>query len=387
MRSTSYTAVSQNPRTGRAMERKRLLGYIAAPSSRRRPRVATARPPSSGLLDKVLREYGLLEVVVSQLCADDLLALALTSKALHGIIMPRTVCLKNLLSRLKCSGIGVKIREECHQKAPCSEAFNCTEYVHCGSTITKHETETKPCVTCKVATCDECRIHCVYQTSFEQSCDPDDPAELPNFSGYVLLQPFEQPILSPHHLPHTASTSEPKWQDPSKSGRGPYHDQGYLDVPLQWNESAPPEYIDDIVDLDLGRGLLASVSGSSHYTSPSPVVTSLDVVASSRKVYFCNTCYEDHAHAAVMEQQNESTSPLNWLTREPTIVTDKDCHCTLRARMLDRWLCVRCYQAEEEAIKRFPRGQSGFGTVKCCCGDEAQRVLCLWCWGEVHEQD
>ncbi|KAF1919994.1 hypothetical protein BDU57DRAFT_513333 [Ampelomyces quisqualis] len=388
MHDQPHTAAPPELRGDRTIKRKRLFDAAAAPIRKRRPQTVTANPPCPSPLVKVLREYGLLEVVVSELCADDLWALANTSKALNEAIMPRTVSLNNLLGRLKCSGKGVEIRNKCHQKWPCFEASLCTEHVRCGSTNTKHETETKSCVNCKVATCDECRIHCVYQTSFEGPCDPNDPAELPNFSGFVLLQPFEQPILSPHHLNHDDSTSEPRWQDPSKSGRGPYHDQGYLDVPFHLGETAPPEYIGDILDLDLGCRSLKSVYSSSHYTSPSPVVRSLDMVAEARKVHFCDFCFGDVAPSDVagMQEWDKITSFLPMLPSE-LVASKKECRCTLRTRMLDRWLCARCYQAEEDAIESFSRSQSNGGTFRCRCGNHVQRVLCLWCRGEVLEQE
>jgi hypothetical protein len=61
----------------------------------------------------------------------------------------------------------------------------------------------------------------------------------------------------------------------------------------------------------------------------------------------------------------------------------KQCVCTLRSRILDRWLCLRCYEAEEDAIESFrdalPTEPMGY----CCCARNVRRSICLWCWGEV----
>jgi hypothetical protein len=332
----------------------------------------------------VLGEYELLERVVSNLCANDLLALALTSRALLDTIIPRSISLENLLGRVKCSGEGVRIRKQSHQKSPFFYSFDCTEYVLCGSEIAQRKVEKRSCSTCKVATCNECRLHCVYQSIFEASSDSDDPAELPNFSGFVLLQPSEQAILSPHHLASDYADVLPRWQDPSKGRSGPYHDQGFLDTPLEMDATASPECIEVILDLDLGHRSLLSLSEDSHYMSPSPVLQSLCRVVEARKINLCNLCFErciPNGPAALLP--SKLSVQLPWLSAATHGVRLKECACTLKSRMLDRWLCLRCYQAEESAIERYIHAMPPKTSGLCCCGSNVQRVICLWCWGEV----
>ncbi|KAH7395393.1 hypothetical protein DE146DRAFT_615203 [Phaeosphaeria sp. MPI-PUGE-AT-0046c] len=303
-----------------------------------------------------MRQYGLLKSIVSNLRANDLFALALSSKALNETIITTSSSLENLLGRVQCSA---------HQRI-----------------------ESRPCVTCKVTTCNECRIHCVYQSIYEASGDPEDAAELPNFSGFVLLQPLEQPILSPHHLVSDAPSTAPRWQDPAGGQGGPYHDQGYLDVPLETSASAPPECIDDLLNLDLGRHSLVSMSGESRYATPSPVLFSLCQVTEVRKVEVCTSCLE---HGVVHKRQ---ASDLDAITRMPAnqnldqsvMKPTKACHCTLRKRMLDRWLCLRCYSTEELVIEAHVRENRNTFEGFCHCGKLARHVLCLWCWGEVSEE-
>ncbi|KAH7088696.1 hypothetical protein FB567DRAFT_522129, partial [Paraphoma chrysanthemicola] len=272
------------------MKRKIAPEAALVRSAKRTISKAHIAPSTQSPLVSILRQYGLLESVVSGLCANDLLALALTSKALHQAITPRPCSLENLLGRLRCSGQGIRIRNTCHKKSTFFTEYDCTEYVQCASSHRTSSVETRPCVSCKVATCNECRIHCVYQSIYERSSDPNDPAELPNFSGFVLLEPLEQAILSPHHLPNGAATT-PKWRDPSTSKTGPYHDQGYLDVPLQLGAVAPPECIEDVLDYDLGQQSLMSISADSRYESPSPVLSSLCRVAEARLISLCETCF------------------------------------------------------------------------------------------------
>ncbi|KAF5845197.1 hypothetical protein GGP41_001265 [Bipolaris sorokiniana] len=204
---------------------------------------AGSAPPCPLLV--ALREYGLLENVLSCLCPDDLLALLLCSKSIYQTLVPQPGSLENLLGKLRCSGKGVRIRRERHVKSSFFYAYECSEYVECGAI--DGVAESRPCTNCKVTTCNECRIHCVYQSIFEKPCEDD---ELPNYSGFILLSPSEIPILSPHHLKDNLTT--PQWQAPSPATSAPYHDQGFIDVPLEEESFGPPECVDDFLNLNLG---------------------------------------------------------------------------------------------------------------------------------------
>jgi hypothetical protein len=303
----------------------------------------------------IFREYGLLEIILARLGPDDLLALLLSSKAIHQALVPRSGSLENLLGKLHCSGRGVKIRNERHQKSTFFYAYELKEYVPCSATVNGRCVETRPCVRCKVTTCDECRIHCVYQSNFEDPCDED---ELPNFSGYVLLSALEIPILSPRHLATDEAT--PRWQDPSTGLVEPYHDQGFIDAPFEDDAFGPPEDVVALLDVDLGQHVLAG-SALSNVIDPSPTIRSLHQATEQRKRRFCNTCL-----------------PLEFTKRRQT-AQPALCECTLRTQYLDRWLCVRCYEVEEEAIaKAYPDHRQ-----QCGCGKQFGDVICLWCYDSV----
>jgi hypothetical protein len=370
------------------VKRKRSISSAVTQSLKQRPKISGRNSSSSSPLVKILQQYGILESVVSNICASDLLALALASKALLEAIMPGKLSLENLLGRLSCSGKCIEIRNMCHQK---SKYFTqkSTEYVVCGSKRPPQRSiETRPCVSCKVATCNECRIHCVYQTIYEAPSDPSDSAELPNFSGFVLLQPLEQPILSPHHLVSTERNTLPRWQDPSTCSGGPYHDQGYLEAPLQLAATGAPECIEAVIDLDLGQYPLMFVSqDSSHYT-PSPVIESACMIVDERRVFLCDKCFDKDAPKGpgAVKHLNTTMSALPWLLGRPSSAPIKECHCTLRKRCLDRWLCLGCYQNEENVISDCTVLLPHKGTGMCGCGANARHTICLWCWGEVTEE-
>ncbi|KAF2029616.1 hypothetical protein EK21DRAFT_100998 [Setomelanomma holmii] len=290
--------------------------------------------------------------------------------------MKRGISLENLLGRLSCSGKGILIRNACHKKSTFFLEYDCTEYVQCGTNTTQRQVETRPCVSCKVATCNECRIHCVYQSIYEKSSDPEDPAELPNFSGFVLLEPLEQPILSPHHLSDLVAAC-PRWQDPGAGYDGPHHDQGHLDVPLQLSVDAPPECIDDVLERDLSQRLLMSISADSRYGSPSPVLSSICRVTEARLLFLCNACFGQGTPKGPM-----ATWP-QFITRSRIA----ECHCTLKKRFLDRWLCLRCYLHEDSAITVFTSFMPTRDTGLCLCGGVACHTVCLWCWGSLVGDD
>ena len=308
---------------------------------------------------QIIQQYGLLASIASSLSPKDLLALALSSKTVHHAIFPRPCSLVNLLGKMSCPGRGIRIRQRQHKKTDFFNPCGSSEYVQCGTTSGK--VESRPCISCKVTTCDECRIHCVYQSNYE---DPGDPEELPCFSGFVLLSPPMIPILSPHHLSLDVQPPGPRWQNPSNGEVGPYHDQGFIDVPFDSDTFGPPEFVEDILDLDLGRHSLA-LSLSSNVPDPSPVLQAFYDVTEHRKRWFCDTCLP----------------PV--LLECPEVDQAKICRCTLRDRFLDRWLCLQCYEAEEATIsKSYPKNLG-----HCGCGRGSDRIVCLWCNGVVLEEE
>ncbi|KAF3042861.1 hypothetical protein E8E11_008456 [Didymella keratinophila] len=329
-------------------------------------------------LTQVLRQYGLLESMVASLKPKDLLALGLSCKATYSALFPRPGSLDNLLGRMPCCGRGIEIRKRMHHKSTFYYAYQCTEFAQCRTSSGRQTIDERPCATCKVTTCDECRIHCVYQSIYEA---PEDPEDLPNFSGFVLLDPLECAILSPHHL-STEDFELAKWQDRASDAiSGPYHDQGFLDMPLEVDQPGTPEKISDVLDVDLGVNSLMTWSGNSQFGFPSPVLQSLCNVAEERKLCLCEYCFGEASKG--YEGLKPKLPKLSWLTPDLSQETLKECHCTLRSHILDRWQCVKCYESEASTIK----GIQKMVPVKasCRCGLDAGRLVCMWCWGEVLE--
>ncbi|KAF1846516.1 uncharacterized protein K460DRAFT_367273 [Cucurbitaria berberidis CBS 394.84] len=339
------------------MKRKRSPELASVESRKKASQHSLNDVSISCLFVRILQQYELLASVASSLFPEDLLALALSSKAIYHAIFPRPCSLENLLGKLSCPGKGIQIRQKHHKKSSFFYAYDCNEYVQCGATSGR--IESRPCLNCKVTTCDECRVHCVYQSHYEK---PSDPDELPNFSGFVLLSPLEVPIMSPQHLTLDHQLPGPLWQNPANGQGGPYHDQGFIDVPFDDDTFGPPEFVEDILNLNLGQHSLA-LSVSSNVPDPSPVLQAFYQVTEQRKRFFCDLCLPP-----TLLKCSEGIQP-------------KLCHCTLRGRFLDRWLCLRCYETEEAAISKT------YSTHRDhhACGRSSDRVVCQWCWGLVLE--
>lgn len=335
----------------RLLKRQRSPDIVHEERKKSRQDSAASSMPSCPLL-VALREYGLLENILSSLCPDDLLALLLCSKSVHQTLLPQPGSLENLLGKLRCPGKGVEIRRRRHVKSSFFYAYECNEYVECGAT--DGGAESRPCEKCKVTTCNECRIHCVYQSIFEKPCDDD---ELPNYSGFILLSPSEVPILSPHHLADIPDM--PRWQAPSPDTVPPYHDQGLIDVPLEEESFGPPECVDHFLDLDLGTHTFAG-SVNSNVAHPSPVLRTVYQTTEERKRMFC----EKHLPTDLHESS-----------------TLDRCHCSLRHRFLDRWLCLRCYEKEEMTLSHAYTDHM----AHCRCGSTRGREICMWCLGEISQ--
>lgn len=255
----------------------------------------------------------------------------------------------NLLSKTLCPGVGVKLREE--GACPCRTPG---WHKHIGCAGAGFDAVSKPCVECGINTCDECRIHIMYQVFME------DPG-LDNhrwWAGYLFA--FRNPTtLYPPQGPDKAS-----WYLPADLAR-PHHDQGRLHIPLHVNAIADPEPLDRLLDTNLGTHHLTPWGRTTVPFEGMNVIGILSMVASSRKQATCQACFDS----------------LYVGSPEP-------CSCTLRKRFLDRWVCMACHIADWE---RVCDDENPSSSPTCChCGDviaeeEDYAPTCSWCDAPVGE--
>ncbi|KAF2261349.1 hypothetical protein CC78DRAFT_583785 [Lojkania enalia] len=313
------------------------------------PKVVTNKSSTQNCrLTQILGQYGILQSIASHLFPKDLCSLAVSSKATYKAIFPRNESRISLLKLLKCDGRGIRIRGASHRKSHYFYDYECQEHALCGTEQVNRNVETQPCISCGVNTCDECRIHCVYRSIYQP---PDEPDELPNFSGFALLSEPEMGILSPEHLGVKNAES---WGLNPECQQTSHHDQGILDIPLESNVYAAPISIDEIIDTNLGAGPL-KFSFSSDSPHPSPVTKAFWEITEKRKRMLCQRCFDKRR-------------------------TIGHCCCSLRERYLNRWLCLKCYQKEEKIIAKLREPDP----EECICGIPiVSHSICLWCFREA----
>jgi hypothetical protein len=339
---------------------------IAKHGTSRRPQDPKKAEPCPLL--RIIEQYGLLISIVSNFAPEDLFSLAAASKTIYKTIFSDKASVANIFSKMECSGRGVEIRRRSHHRTPGNRGIDCIRYDVCGATGAEldQNVETHPCVKCKFTTCDECRIHCVFNSTIQPEAEPD---ELPTYSGHVLLCPHDMGILTPAHLNMSGRTKV-----------APFHDGGFLDAPWDSTEPANLESVDEILDFDLGQEPLR-LADDSNARHPSSVIQAFWEYTEQRKLMMCDECQEVQKVGDFHPQQHK-------------------CGCTLRKRVLGRWMCIECFQEESQIIKNTTKVQMAFmylglgiqssSFIRCSCGKHlngAAQQICLWCKGLVREVD
>jgi hypothetical protein len=327
---------------------------------------------------QLLTQYGVLVAITSHLFPADLYSLAATSKTAYRSIFTCHESHSSLLGKMACDGRGVALRREHHNDSryrsdpTVLRSFHGQAFKEDGQTQPfaryfrsemEGETPARPCTTCKHMTCDECRIHCVFQTTW-QGAGADE--EVPTMTGFALLSSQEMGILTPFAL--GLDDRATRVQQVIVGQLVPYHDMGYLEAPLASDAYANPESIDQIIHFELGRASL-KLSDDSTAPHPSSIIRPFWELTEERKWSICPSCAEEWRKGA----------------------EDAYCHCTLREHLLDRWLCLPCYKQEVESAKDLAIHPAPRAGKSACnnCGDrvdtQSLRMMCTWCWGECLE--
>lgn len=316
---------------------------------------------------RIIEQYGLLISMVSNLAPEDLFSLAATSKAIYKAMFSGEASILNIFSKMPCAGRGIAIRRSMHERSSASLGPRCVRYDVCGSKSTR-AVETHPCAKCKLTTCDECRVHCVFNSTIEPE---DEPDELPTYSGFVLLSRTDMGILTPAHLNLPGSTTT-----------SPYHDRGYLDTPWTAQQPANLESVEEILDFDLGQGPLR-LADDSTARHPSSVIQAFWEYTEERKLMMCDDCQKTQGVGNFHPEQHA-------------------CDCTLRDHVLGQWLCLECFQEESQEIRNTTKDQMSWRhqtprsacinspAHRCSCGERLNgtgRYICLWCKGTIRERN
>jgi hypothetical protein len=263
----------------------------------------------------------------------------------------------NLLTKTLCSGEGLFTRFDNH--CPC-KTKTWHPLIGCGGA--GFDVDSHPCIECGINTCDECRIHMLYQVSVEDK-------GLDNhrwWSGYVMSTPVPFAIYPPK------GGDNPSWYLPVDMMK-PHHDQGRLHIPLHIDSIADPEPLDRILDVDLGRGYICPYGRFSPPYDGIQLVSVFNMVARARKEMLCIPCFD--------KQLKDGHPP---------------CSCTFRKRFLDRWVCMPCHMrqvsSDNDLEKRLlvDRHSGRIVARTCRCNAtfnevDDYRTICNWCNGEIHD--
>jgi hypothetical protein len=295
------------------------------------------------------------------LLPDDLVAMMATCKAFNSHIrMDKTQVKANLLKKTLCPGLGLAARLA--NQCPC-KTRGWHSYAGCGGD--GHDVSSKPCVVCGINTCDECRIHVVYQTFME------DPGLNSRrwWAGYLLDFPYPFSLLPPE------GNADASWHLPEDLTRS-HHDEGRFHIPLHVGAIADPEPLDRILDMNLGCHTITPFGRTAAPFDGENVVSFFEAAASSRRELLCLPCVEQH-------RRNNF----------------KPCSCTFRRHFLDRWTCLPCHAKEtkQEAQMRMtriisdPKEPHGHA-IACRCGtritqNDDYEAICLWCSGLIPDSN
>jgi hypothetical protein len=195
----------------------------------------------------IMAQYPILEHIVAHLRPRDLVPLAQTCQTAYtSVNLQKASSKSNLLTKTLCPGKGIKIRAIKHNHPHALGFPTFTAFKMCGGFDDESGIESHPCAGCGVNTCDECRMHMVYQSLVE------DPGLAPQrwWAGYSVAFPNPVRIFPPK------GTKIPSpWNAPLQRYH-PMHDQGKIGVYFDANFVAKPEPLARILDFDLGRRLV-----------------------------------------------------------------------------------------------------------------------------------
>jgi len=248
----------------------------------------------------------------------------------------------------RCEGVGVRKINECQQLPIVPEQVKSSRM--CASEGPPRYIESRSCVVCNAVTCDECRLHCVYNSFLRV---PSHTDRLPEYLGYVLHSTKAVVTTSEFSFPMNGRSVRPQPQD----------DEGILEMKLgdTLHLKTNPVHVCDILDWDLGNSplLRLQLPNSEVQIYPSnELLASFCDLAERRLAYICGDLSRHNIRG--------------------------NCECTFRKRCLDRWVCWDCSLQE---ASRAGDGQKS--RINCLlCGKVRQpnsrRIMCRWCKGIVY---
>ncbi|KAF2029685.1 hypothetical protein EK21DRAFT_112728 [Setomelanomma holmii] len=319
--------------------------------------MANGNSPTNNLLHTT-GQYPILEHIVAHLRPADLIPLAQTCQTMYANLnFGSRNSHKNLLTKILCSGLGLYLRNHISPPHPGGAL---RRYGTCGGEDTDLEMEKHPCVRCGVNTCDECRVHMIYQSLVEDA----GPGNIRLWAGHVQFSDSFVRLFPPKHMnlarnrPWFAELDEYK----------PQHDVGRVGVVLDSEFAARPESLDHILDTNLGRRISIEPKGPiGGVLEGRAIMVHFNIIVKMRILYRCDECFVKDGGL------------------------QKRCQCTLRERFVQRWTCVRCgiHESHEDYTNKMVTDKRRI----CPCAKDLEeselpetwRMMCNWCKGKIIE--
>ncbi|KAF2121695.1 hypothetical protein BDV96DRAFT_218375 [Lophiotrema nucula] len=332
-------------------------------------------------LEKALQQYDIVKRIATFSTAADLSRVARTSRTAYAEIRGREESWKNLITRTHCSGVGTGLRIE---TIDASLAAGSTPDRHpetwredlkqgCGANYSQ-STISKPCDACGIMVCNECRTHTSYSTLLSME-HGDYRGGLVFNSQYITLSALlEQPDAKSIML------STPEMLEHDINATAVVHPWFFRQSDQSYQPTYRKDWVNDLVPLELG--------------TMETFRNNFRTIIGLRKRYCCVECA-----SARRGHKKLGKVVMDAVKSGAGTPTGEVCRCTLRKRLLDRWICLPCIIDEiqdDEAYATLhpcietPDAQNRKLSYqgKCPCGtryDGMKNVcsFCSWCGGRV----
>jgi hypothetical protein len=326
--------------------------------------------PVSSTCERYLGQYPILECIAHQLSSVHLFRLATTSKCLWVLIKSTPSAWNNLNSKATCDRRGVLYRDE-KMYPELLESFpglTCDRAMPlCAGNGARH-IETKPCVQCQRAACDECRIHVIYRmklTLNAESKASDGEAlrvyerfdEQEHVGAHALLQtwlsigerlPTEKDDLRDAVLRHDAGIiiDRPNFNATSYGQLGGLNIEDWIDEPLMDNRN---------------REFLRA-----EYDRIIPVCK--DCFVWSKLRLKPSWTWNGSKSREPEPGNGRGMMGFEELHAHGVDIGAFMCQCTHRTRYLDRWLCILCARKELDVERDGYHRRHYLRFTYCACG-------------------
>ena len=330
----------------------------------------TLQPTQLSSIEHCVTQYDIVRRVAGNLRTVDLFRLACTSKSAWNSIKESNDSWTNLNNMTQCDGYGVQYRRSGREAYERESRRNrhgiiFANSIKCGADASS-SAETKLCVSCCRAVCDECRIHVAYNGVLT-------PAVCGCNGLHSPVCPRRQQIRCVTFLDNSHVYE--------------------IDIRSDFGLSAGAVLAPDHGKLkrSIGLSIEKAINAPLESLTRTSIGDTALMLINSRVRQVCRPCLENDGWGFkdLKMSHPDTQTPLGSYR----------CKCTLRSRFLDRWICIPCYKTETgESIEALRQEKYGYVfSGYCACGKVVTtyrafedsrdlalgRLFCMWCGGRT----